>query len=229
MKRFWKEVAVVPEGNVWGIALDARPVRTPQRAPLAAASIALAEAIAAEWREVGETIDPAAMPMTGLANAAIDLAAPDVSAFAAPVAAYAASDLLCYRDARDAALQAEQAAAWNPLLAWAEERYRIEFALAQGVLPVDQPEATVAALHDAVRALDAWQITALTPVVTIGGSLVAGLALVEAAFDAGMLWEAVSLDELYQERRWGADSEAQKARAANKRDWDNAVRFLGLL
>ena len=83
--------------------------------------------------------------------------------------------------------------------------------------------------HDAVRALDAWQITALTPVVTIGGSLVAGLALVEAAFDAGMLWEAVSLDELYQERRWGADSEAQKARAANKRDWDNAVRFLGLL
>ena len=229
MKRFWKEVAVVAEDGGWGIALDGRPVRTPQRAPLAVASAALAEAIAAEWREQGETIDPAAMPMTGLTNAAIDLATPDLTAFAAPVAAYAQSDLFCYRDARDAALQAEQAAAWNPLLAWAEARYGIEFTLTQGVLPVDQPQSTVAVLQDAVLAQDAWRITALTPLVTIGGSLVAGLALLENAFDADSLWETVSLDDLYQERRWGADSEAQKARATHKRDWDNAARFLGLL
>lgn len=229
MKRFWKDVAVAPEDGGWGIALDGRPVRTPQRAPLAVASAALAEAIAAEWRDVGETLDPAAMPMTGLTNAAIDLATPDLAAFAAPVAAYATSDLFCYRDARDAALQAEQAAAWNPLLAWAEARYGIEFILTQGVLPVDQPEATIATLQDAVFAQDAWRITALTPLVTIGGSLVAGLALLENAFDADALWDAVSLDDLYQERRWGADSEAQKARAAHKRDWDNAARFLTLL
>lgn len=229
MKRFWKEVAVVTEDGGWGIALDGRPVRTPQRAPLAVASAALAETIAAEWREQGETIDPATMPMTGLTNAAIDLATPDLAAFAAPVAAYAQSDLFCYRDARDAALQAEQAAAWNPLLAWAEARYGIEFALTQGVLPVDQPPATIATLQDAVLARDAWRLTALTPLVTIGGSLVAGLALLEGTFDADALWEAVSLDDLYQERRWGADSEAQKARAIHKRDWDNAARFLTLL
>jgi chaperone required for assembly of F1-ATPase len=229
VKRFWKEVAVVADDGGWGIALDGRPVRTPQRAPLAVASIALAEAVAAEWRDVSETIDPAAMPMTGLTNAAIDLATPDLMAFAAPVAAYAESDLFCYRDARDAALQAEQAAAWNPLLAWAEARYAIEFTLTQGVLPVDQPDATITVLQDAVLAQDAWRITALTPLVTIGGSLVAGLALLENALDADALWEAVSLDDLYQERRWGADSEAQKARAAHKRDWDNAARFLTLL
>jgi chaperone required for assembly of F1-ATPase len=229
VKRFWKEVAVIDDDGGWGIALDGRPVRTPQRASLAAPSAALAEAIAAEWRAVGETIDPGAMPMTGLTNAAIDLAAPDVAAFAAPVAAYAESDLFCYRDARDAVLQAEQVAAWNPLLAWAEGRYGVEFALTQGVLPIDQPAATVAALRDVVFAQDQWRITALTPLVTIGGSLVAGLALLENAFDADALWQAVSLDELYQERRWGADSEAQKARAGNQRAWDNAARFLRLL
>lgn len=229
MKRFWKEVAVIDDDGGWGIALDGRPVRTPQRASLAAPSAALADAIAAEWRAVGETIDPGAMPMTGLANAAIDLAATDIAAFAAPVAAYAESDLFCYRDARDAALQAEQVAAWNPLLAWAEGRYGIEFTLTQGVLPVDQPAATIAALRDVVFAQDPWRITALTPLVTIGGSLVAGLALLENAFDADALWAAVSLDELYQEHRWGADSEAQKARAGNQRAWDNAARFLSLL
>ena len=229
MKRFWKEASVVEEGGSWGIALDGRPVRTPQRAPLAVASPALAEAIAAEWRTQGETIDPAAMPMTGLTNAAIDLALPDPTAFAEPVAAYAATDLLCYRDDRDALLQAEQAAAWNPLLAWAEARYGGEFEITRGIFPIDQPPATVAALREAVLALDPWRLTALTPLVTIGGSLVAGLALVAEAYDAETLWQMVSLDEHYQERRWGADELATAQRAAHKRDWDNAARFLALL
>ena len=229
MKRFWKEASVVQADGGWGIALDGRPVRTPQRAPLAVANPALAEAIAAEWRVQGETIDPAAMPMTGLTNAAIDLAIPDPATFAEPIAAYAATDLLCYRDDRDALLQAEQAAAWNPLLAWAEARFGIEFDITQGILPIDQPPATVAALRAAVLALDPWRLTALTPLVTIGGSLVAALALAADAYDAEALWQVVSLDELYQERRWGADELATAQRAAHKRDWDNAARFLTLL
>ena len=229
MKRFWKTATTVPQDGGWGIALDGRPVRTPARAPLVVPSERLAEAIAAEWNAQGSDIDPAAMPMTGIANAAIDLATGDRAAFAETIAAYAQTDLLCYRDDRDAALQGEQASAWNPLLAWAEARHGIEFALAQGVLPIDQPAATVAALREAVHALDPFRLAPLSPLVTIGGSLVAGLALVEDAFAADMLWEAVSLDELYQERRWGADSEAQKARDRRAADWGNAARFLRLL
>ncbi|ODU25059.1 ATP12 family protein [Sphingopyxis sp. SCN 67-31] len=229
MKRFWKTATTVPQDGGRGIALDGRPVRTPARAPLVVPSEELAEAIAAEWNAQGSDIDPAAMPMTGIANAAIDLATGDRAAFAETIAAYAQTDLLCYRDDRDAALQGEQAAAWNPLLAWAEARHGIEFALAQGVLPIDQPAATVAALREAVHALDPFRLAPLSPLVTIGGSLVAGLALVEDAFAADMLWEAVSLDELYQERRWGADSEAQKARDRRAADWGNAARFLRLL
>lgn len=229
MKRFWKTATTVLQDGGWGIALDGRPVRTPARAPLVVPSEELAEAIATEWNAQGSDIDPAAMPMTGIANAAIDLATGDRAAFAETIAAYAQTDLLCYRDDRDAALQGEQAAAWNPLLAWAEARHGIEFALAQGVLPIDQPAATVAALREAVHALDPFRLAPLSPLVTIGGSLVAGLALVEDAFAADMLWEAVSLDELYQERRWGADSEAQKARDRRAADWGNAARFLRLL
>lgn len=229
MKRFWKDVAIVSQDGGWGIALDGRPMRTPHRAPLAVASTALAQVIAAEWQAQGETIDPRAMPMTGLANAAIDLATPDPAVFAEPIAAYAATDLLCYRDDRDAALQAEQVAAWNPVLAWAEAQFGVEFVITQGILPVDQPPATVAALRAATLGHDPWRMTALTPLVTIGGSLVAGLALAEEAYDADALWQAVSLDELYQERRWGADDLAITARAKKRADWDNAARFLRLL
>lgn len=229
MKRFWKEAEAAQHDGRWSIALDGRPVRTPARAPLAVASEALARAMAEEWAAQDGDVDPASMPLTGIANAAIDLAAPDPAAFAEPIAAYAASDLFCYRDDRDAALQAEQAAAWNPLLAWAETRYGAEFTLAQGVLPIDQPAATVAVLRAAVLGLDPFRLAPLAPLVTIGGSLVAGLALVEAAFAPEHLWEAVSLDELYQERRWGADAEAQRARARRERDWHDAARFLRLL
>ena len=148
-------------GALRWIAADAHA----KRAPLSSQA-ALAEAIAAEWREQGETINPAAMPMTGLANAAIDLAAPDPAAFAEPVAAYAATDLFCYRADRDAVLPAEQVAAWNPMLAWAEERFAIEFAITQGILPIDQPPATVAALRAATFAVDPCRM-AIDKMVTI--------------------------------------------------------------
>lgn len=229
MKRFWKQAEGVREGEGWGVALDGRPVRTPKRAPLAVGNRALAEAIADEWNAVGEDIDPARMPLTGIANAAIDIAGEDPAAFAEPIAAYAESELFCYREDRDPALQSEQIAVWNPLLAWAEQRYGIEFTLAEGVLPIDQPRPTVAALREAVLAHDPFRLAPLTLLVTIGGSLIAGLALIEKAVGPAELWDAVSLDELYQERRWGADSEAQKARALREAEWHNAARFLGLL
>ncbi len=52
--------------------LDGKPVRTPGKAPLVLPTLALAEAVADEWRAQGERIDPATMPLTKLANSAID-------------------------------------------------------------------------------------------------------------------------------------------------------------
>ncbi len=216
-------------GPPFVIRLDDRPVKTPARAPLALPSRALAAAVAAEWAAQGDRIMPAAMPLTGLANAAIDHVLPDPLAFAAPLAAYAAADLLCYRDGRDAVLAARQAAAWNPWLDWAEAEFGVEFRLAAGVMPVDQPPATTARLTAAVQALDGWRLAALAPLVTIGGSLVAALAVLRGAARADALWPVVALDALYQEERWGADAEATAQHAAHQRDWDHAARFAGLL
>ena len=42
-------------------------------------------------------IDPREMPLTGLANAAIDSVAPAREAFASSLAQYTEGDLLCYR------------------------------------------------------------------------------------------------------------------------------------
>ena len=229
MKRFWKDVAVEAEPGGWGIRLDSRPVRTPARAALVVRSEALANAIAGEWISVEETVDPRAMPLTGLTNAAIDHVAANKDAFAADLARYAQSDLICYRAAGPQALVAVQSTAWDALLGWARRRYDVDFAVTEGVLHVDQPQATIDRLTHAVEALDAFQLAGLSPLVTIGGSLVAALAVLEKAITAQQAWDSVSIDERWQVEQWGADEEALAAIESRKRDFFAAASFLVLL
>lgn len=229
MKRFWKEAALLAADDGWQVALDGRPVRTPARALLVLPAEALGEAVAEEWRSAGETIEPRAMPLTGLANAAIDRIAPERDAFAASLARYAASDLLCYRADSPAPLVARQVDLWDALLQWARRRYDVDFVVTTGVAPVDQSSDTLARLDQAVAVLDPFTLAGLSPLVTVGGSLVAALAVLEGATNVDRAWAAVSIDEAWQLEQWGSDSEAEKAMAAREADFRAGARFLDLL
>lgn len=229
MKRFWTTASAEPEGEAFAIRLDGRPVKTPRRNLLALPTAALAEAVAAEWNAVEETIDPRAMPLTGLANAAIDIVARDHGPFAAGLAAYGESDLLCYRAEGPAPLVERQAQAWDPVLEWARTRYDVHFEVATGIIHRAQPPATLARLGEAIGARGDFELAALSPVVTIGGSLLLALALVERAFEPDSIWAAMWVDELWQEEQWGTDALAEEARAARRRDYDASVCFLDLL
>jgi len=229
VKRFWKAVEVIEADGGFGVVLDGRVLKTPARTPLAVPTRALAEAIEAEWNECGEEVDPRAMPMTGLANAAIDRVAADKDGFAAGLARYAESDLTCYRAEGPEALAARQAESWDALLTWARRRYDVDFVCVSGVMHVPQPEETVRKLGHAVAILDAFHLAGLSPLVTIGGSLVAGLAVLEEVMPAGDAWEAVSLDERWQLEQWGDDAEARAAMDSRRRDFLAAARFLQLL
>ena len=229
MKRFWTEVTVAPDATGHGIALDGRPVRTPGRAPLIMPNPALAEAIAQEWRGVDETIDPRAMPLTGLANAAIDRVTADKAGFAAGLSAYGESDLLCYRAAAPAALVERQARHWDPLLDWARARYDVRFEPVTGVMHHAQPPETIERLHAAVAARDTFALAGLSPLVTVTGSLIAALALAEGAMDRDAVWTAANVDEDWQAEQWGEDAEAAQAKANRRFDFDAGARFLSLL
>lgn len=229
MKRFYKTAAAVASPDGTTILLDGKPVRTPARRALAVPTTALGEAIAAEWVAQGETVDPRTMKLTGLANAAIDRVAPDPAAFAQELARYADSDLLCYRAERPADLVARQAAEWDPLLGWARRRYDIDFSVVTGIVYVAQPVATVTRLSAAIAAPDAFRLAAMNPIVTIGGSLVAALALLEGEIDAEEAFAVTHLDELWQAEQWGDDHEAIAARKSRFADWNAASTFLQLL
>ena len=226
MKRFWINVTL-DDGRA--VSLDGKPVRTPGRVPLALPTEALAEAVAGEWRAVEGKIDPRAMPLTGLANAAIDRVGADPALFARGLAVYAESDLLCYRADAPDDLVARQQAAWDPLLDWARARYDVHLETATGILHRAQPAATLTRLGEAIATRDAFALAALSPIVTIGGSLIAALALAENAATPEQVWDAITLDEDYQAERWGRDPLAAAGIEARRRDFDAGVRMLELL
>ena len=143
------------------------------------------------------------MPLTGLANAAIDRIAPDRQAFAAGLAKYAEADLACYRSDWPPELVSRQANCWDELLVWGRRRYDVDFATTSGLLHVPQPQATVDRLAQAVAELDAFHLAGLSSLVTAGGSLLAGLGVLEKALKPQKAWEAISVDERWQLEQWG--------------------------
>lgn len=226
VKRFYRNASVGEGGR---ILLDGRPVKTPGRRDLAAPAAALAEAIADEWNAQEDIVNPPAMPLTGLANAAIDRIAPDPAAFARGLAAYGESDLLCYRVDGPAPLAARQAELWDPILAWAQQRYDVVFELALGIIHMPQPAETLARLAAAVAARDPFRLAGLSPLVTVSGSLAVALALAEGAISLDQAWAAATLDERWQAEQWGGDAEAAATLATHRRDFAAAARFLALL
>ena len=226
MKRFWRSVEIDPGGT---IILDDRPVRTPGRQPLRLPTPALARAIAAEWRAVKETVDPRAMQLTGLANAAIDRVAPDATTFALGLAQYGESDLLYYRAPSPQQLVDRQCASWDPILSWATRRFNVHFEPVTGIVHHKQPEETLQRLRDAVTALSPFMLAPLSALVTLTGSLIIGLALSERAIGPDEGWSTAHVDEDWQASLWGEDAEALSARANARENYDAAINFLAAL
>jgi chaperone required for assembly of F1-ATPase len=229
MKRFYRQASAVPSAGGVAILLDERPVKTPGRQPLLVPTEELAEAIAGEWNEQGEEIDPRSMPLTGLANAAIDRVTPDPAAFAKTLAEYGESDLLCYRAEGPRPLVERQSKQWDALLDWARQRFDIELETVCGVMHRPQPPASVNQLAAAVAARDAFRLAGLSPLVTVSGSLIIALALAEGTISLDAGWAAATLDEQWQAEQWGEDPLAAAAIAARRSDFESAYRFLTLL
>lgn len=228
-KRAYRRVTVAPLEGGFGIALDGKPVETPARARLVLPSRMLAEGVAAEWEAQGPEIDPLAMPLTRLAGSAIDLVGPGRAEVIARTAAYAATDLLCYRADGPPELAARQRAAWQPLLDWAAARYGASLKVTTGVIAVEQPAAALEALRQAVGACDDMRLTAVAAATAACGSLLLGLALAESRIDAEAASALSLLDEAYQSALWGEDEEAARRRQALRADIAAAARFLALL
>jgi chaperone required for assembly of F1-ATPase len=211
------------------LLLDERPVRTPAKGDFRLPTRPLAEAVAEEWRRQPDEIQPGSMPLTQLANTAIDWVLPAPEAVVDGLLAYAGTDLVCYRAEAPPALVERQQGLWQPLLDWLAQTHDALLAVHYGVLPRPQPDAAIAAIRRRLGGLTPFQLAGLTAATQAGGSLVIALALAEGRVAPEEAFELAELDTSFQIERWGEDAEAAARRGSLRREIVDIHRFLTLL
>ncbi len=229
-KRFYANAAVAGRDNgSFGIELDGRPIKTPADHALAVPSRGLAEAIAGEWNAQGDEIVPARLPLTRLANSAIDGVSERDGEVVQDIVNYAASDLLCYRAASPAELEAKQARIWDPILAWIHAEYDAPFKVGTGVAHLEQPAESLDVVRRVISALGPFRLAALHVMTTLTGSALIALAHAKRFLDTAAAWEAAHVDESWQASQWGEDFEAAERQKRRFSEFLNASRFFDLV
>ncbi len=215
-KRFWTEAKVVEADGGFTVELDGRPIKTPAKRPLVVPTHEMATVITTEWQAQEGVINPATMPCTKTAKAAIDKVAIQHAEVADMLAAYGDCDLLCYRADAPQELVERQRVHWDPYLDWAAAELDARLQPRTGVIHVPQAAGAVDKLTARTHALNDFQLAAFHDLVSLSGSLVLGFA---AAYDARPMesvWDASRLDEIWQAEQWGLDDDAEALSAVKK-------------
>jgi len=228
VKRFYKIVELSQEGKKHFITLDGKKIRTPSRQFLMLPTPSLAQAIAGEWDDQNDDIVPASMPLTQLANTALDQTIPHRMQLIEQVAAYAATDLLCYRAAGPQDLVEQQAAGWQPLLDWGESELGAKLEVTTDLAPFKQPEQSLLAIYTAVAQLGDFTLTGLAASTAASGSVILGLALLHQRLEADEACTLAQLDEQYQSNQWGEAPDAVEQRNAVRQSILEATGFMAL-
>jgi chaperone required for assembly of F1-ATPase len=228
-KRFYRQPTLESADDRHTVALDGRPLRTPGKRQLALPTVALAEAIVSEWDAQGDDIRPDSMPIMQLASTAVDRIAPQRASVVDGIAAYAQTDLLCYRAGGPPSLVELQATLWQPLVDWAALRFDASLVVTTGIVPVEQPENAIVAVRHAVAESDEFGLAGVSAMTAATGSLIVALAVREERLDADAACDTSQLEETWQAEQWGRDEEAEARRARIRGEIHAAARFLTLL
>ena len=213
-KRFYKEAKAGAAEGGFAVLLDGKPVKTPSGKQLLFPTLESAALSALEYEtQIGE-INPSKMPVTRLANTAVDGVADQVGDVLADIRLYASSDLVCYRSEGPEALAELQSLAWDPYLEWAKSAVGARLFLAQGVMPIEQPAAALEAVGKALeKYAEPFKAACLHSMTSLTGSALVALSAAEGRVSAEQAWRDAHVDEDWTISQWGADEEAAVRRA----------------
>lgn len=225
-KRFYEKAEVAESEGGFAVHLDGRPVKTPARNLLLLPTRAAAQIVADEFAAQEKLIDPGKMPATRLVNTAIDGIAQDPQAVFEDILRFAGTDMLCYRADSPQELVSRQTENWDPLIDWMES-LGARFALAEGVMHVEQPREAIAAFNVHMAGFkDPLALAALHTMTTLMGSAIIALAVAKGEISAEKGWAIAHIDEDWTIEHWGSDAEAIERRKNREIEMMVAARLL---
>ena len=207
-KRFYDTARCVASDDGYGVQLDTFDLKTPAKTLIRVPTPALADLIVDEWNAQGDKIEPATMPVMRLVSTAIDRVSLHLTSTAEAFAAYGMSDLLFYRASHPDRLVARQSESWDPLLAWASQRFDMTFLTTESILPIQQAAGNLQKFV-ALASGHVLRLTGLAHAAALMGSAIIALALDEAHVSAAQAYELAFLDDQFQIEEWGEDEEAR--------------------
>ncbi|MCR9134402.1 MAG: ATP12 family chaperone protein [Alphaproteobacteria bacterium] len=229
-KRFYKAAGVASHEDGFVVQLDGKSVRTPAKNALKLPTEELAKLIAAEWEAQIEHVNPLVMPVTRLANTAIDGIALDPQAVKEDILRFAGTDLLCYRADTPQSLVELQAESWDPVVDWVHAALGARFVLAEGIVHVEQPREAIAAFGVHLAAFqEPVALASLHSFTSLTGSALLAMAVAKEELTAEEAWSAAHVDEDWNLRQWGHDDEAAARRTYRWTEMqaaDNALKAL---
>ncbi|ENP35625.1 ATP12 family chaperone protein [Brucella abortus] len=225
-KRFYEKAEVAESEGGFAVHLDGRPVKTPARNLLLLPTRAAAQIVADEFAAQEKLIDPGKMPATRLVNTAIDGIAQDPQAVFEDILRFAGTDMLCYRADSPQELVSRQTENWDPLIDRMES-LGARFALAEGVIHVEQPREAIAAFSVHMAGFkDPLALAALHTMTTLMGSAIIALAVAKGEISAEKGWAIAHIDEDWTIEHWGSDAEAIERRKNREIEMMVAARLL---
>ncbi|KAK9239378.1 hypothetical protein V1525DRAFT_373006 [Lipomyces kononenkoae] len=219
IKRFWEKANIKTTEEGYQINLDVRPIRTSSGHPLVVPhnKTALAHLIVQEWATLPSLqIKPHSLPLTSLAARAIDITKsedPEATkeSIVNALLPYLDTDtMLIFAPSEEynGALRKAQEDIYRPMISWAEEQVfggaKLSFSDGdKGLTGNMQSESIKGEAAAWANSLDVWQLTAFERTVLAGKSFLGGIKLVNRQISTSELADAVTLEVLYQMKRWG--------------------------
>jgi len=229
MKRFYKKADASEEaGTGFTVVLDGRPIKTPAKEAFIVPTLELAKAVAEEWDAQNDEIDPSTMPCMQFSATAIDRVTTQRDAVIDEITAYGGTDLVCYRASYPEPLVKKQTEAWDPLLIWLKDRYDLVLQTTTGIAHIEQDPLVLERFRAIIASHSDMKLAAIHTIVSLTGSLVVTLAVLEKHLDGEQAFEVSELDETHVIEEWGEDAEAAMRRKNNKQSLLNAIRFVTL-
>ncbi|RIB07400.1 hypothetical protein C2G38_2274394 [Gigaspora rosea] len=194
--------------NVYQIALDNRPLKTPGGSPLVIprSQKYLAVLIAGEWESQKTVLKQHSLPLTSLVARSIDTFEKDPSSrkeARTRLIRYFDTDAVCYQETYPDILVDLQKQYWDPTVKWAQETYGIEIKVTNDIIDAKQPVETKNKLRSIIEEFDCLKLSAFERATMLTKSFLIGLGLVERQLTVEFASKAAQVETISQTTRWG--------------------------
>ena len=139
---------------------------------------------------------------------------------------FSLTDTLLFRSPDAVELIEEERKVWDPIVAWAREKMKIDFQTTQSLEAPIENNASLPRLQVFLESLSDKELVAFYEVSKITKSVLLAAAFVKGKVNADETFKAAFLEEIWQADKWGHDEQADKRRDEIKQELKDVEDFL---